>query len=328
LLDGERALAAWDKFPKSLALRSIAARRERAQWLRVQIASASAARYGALQCVGREFGNASATPALLQNGRLTDGSQFLVVTADFTAAVAAEAPTTTVPLRADQFVLLADDQPRLPIGSLTREGSFSLERPGYDVRKSLTVPRKRSLVFAVSGTEKTLALEIGSARIGLAPPGAVTAQPAPALTAPPVERLPTRLFGAPDDVAAVGVRVTSARAQGYEYSPELADSVPLQVSYAAPAKETVVAVTFELTATTARGVSRGGSLAPPRIGLMLPGGEHVRPVVELPGPLPVTLGAGERRTQTCLFVAPTPAAATRMRLTYEDVPVAVVEMGR
>lgn len=326
LLDGERALAAWDKFPKSLALRSISARRERAEWLRVQIAAATAARYATLQCVGREFGNASATQALLQNGRLTDGSQFLVVTADFTAAVAADAPTTTVPLRADQFVLLADDQPRLPIGSLTREGNFSLERPGYDVRKALAVPRKRSLVFAVSGTERTLALQIGSARVALTAPDAVAGPAVPALEKPVVERLPTQLFGAADDVLAAGVRVTSARAQAYELSPEAADSVPLHVTYAAPPKQTVVSVTFELTATTARAVSRGGSLAPPRMGLMLSGGEHLRPVVELPGPLPVTLAAGERRTQTCLFVVPAPAAP-RMRLTYEDVPVAVVEVG-
>jgi hypothetical protein len=327
LLDGERALAAWDKFPKSLALRSIPARRERAGWLAVQIAAASAARYATVPCVGLEFGNPSATQALLQDGRLTDGSQFLVVTADFTAAVAADAPTTTVPLRADQFVLLADDQPRVPIGSMTREGNFSLERPGYDVRKSLTVPRKRWLVYAVSGTERTLALQIGSSRVGLTVPVAVTAQPAPALAPPAVERLPTRLFGAADDVAAVGVRVMSARAQAYEWSPEAADSVPLQVTYSPPPKQTVVAVTFELTATAARSVSRGSSLAPPRMGLMLSGGEHLRPVVELPAPLPVTLGLGERRVQTCLFVVPTPAAP-RMRLTYEDVPVAVVEMGR
>jgi hypothetical protein len=142
-----------------------------------------------------------------------------------------------------------------------------------------------------------------------------------------VERLPTRLFGAPDDVAAVGVRVMSARAQAYEWSPEAADSVPLQVTYSPPPKQTVVAVTFELTATAARSVSRGSSLAPPRMGLMLSGGEHLRPVVELPAPLPVTLGLGERRVQTCLFVVSTPAAP-RMRLTYEDVPVTVVEMGR
>ncbi|MDB5318414.1 MAG: hypothetical protein JWN40_45 [Phycisphaerales bacterium] len=320
LLEGEHALAAWDKFPKSLALRSIPARRERPQWLKVNIASASAARYEQLPCVGREFGNASTTQALVQNGRLTDGSQFLVVATDFTASLAADAPPT-VPLRADQFVLVADGQPRLPIGMLTREGSLSLERPSYALRKAITIPRKRSLVFAVSGAEKSLTLQIASAHVALTPPAAVAVQPTPPLISPPTERLPAGLFTANDDAGAVSVRVNWARARAYDDVPEAADSVPLQVSYTSP-RETVIAVNFELTANLARAISRGGSLAPPRLGLLLADGTHLRPAIELPGPLPVTLGAGERRTQTCLFVVP--AAISRARLTYEDLPVATV----
>jgi hypothetical protein len=60
--------------------------------------------------------------------------------------------------------------------------------------------------------------------------------------------------------------------------------------------------------------------------LLFADGTHLRPAIELPGPLPVMLGAGERRTQTCLFVVP--AAVSSARLTYEDVPVATIEPTR
>jgi hypothetical protein len=83
-------------------------------------------------------------------------------------------------------------------------------------------------------------------------------------------------------------------------------------------------VQFELTATVARTYSRTSrSSNPPRVGLLLPDGTHLRPVIELPGLLPVMLSAGERRTHTCLFLIR--SSPTQCRLTYENSPVATVK---
>jgi hypothetical protein len=83
-------------------------------------------------------------------------------------------------------------------------------------------------------------------------------------------------------------------------------------------------VTFELTATAPRTYSRiNRTGTPPKVGLLLPDGTHVRPVVELPGLLPVMLSTGERRTHTCLFLLR--SAPRECRLTYENSPVATVK---
>src|SRR5207253_3652861 len=134
-LGEDRALAAWDRYPNSLSLRTIPINRDDPNWVSVSIASATVERYEQLQCVSGEFGNFNGIgQSLLQNGRLTDGSHFLVVRANFSALVSKDGPAI-VPLRPDQFMLIADGQARLPIGSLNRDDSFTLERPAYDARR-------------------------------------------------------------------------------------------------------------------------------------------------------------------------------------------------
>jgi hypothetical protein len=332
LLDGDRALAAWDKYPKSVALRAIPVRRERAEWFNVEIASASAARYEQLQCVGREFGNALATQSLLQDGRLTDGSKFLVVRAEFTASLTADAPQTA-PLRQDQFVLIADGLPKLPIGILTGDGNLSLEKPAYELRKRVPATtmlataalRKREVVFAVSGSEKTLALRIASAQRTLQPPAQTSVQPPPALAPAMVDSLPRALFAAPDNAARVSARINWVRTKPFDDAPEAAEHVPLQVAYSSPSsRQNMVAVNFDVTVTSPQTLSRRAAVELARLGLLLPDGTHLRPVVELPGLLPFAMSVGEHHTQTALFLVPGAMPPPRMRLTYEGVPVAAV----
>jgi hypothetical protein len=226
-----------------------------------------------------------------------------------------------VPLRADQFVLVADGQPKYPIGSIGQNGSFSFERPECDVRKGDPVTRTRSVVYAVSGHEKALSLQIGSAAQTLEIPAAVSIQPEPVLAGVGWEQLSRSLFNAPDDAAMVTVHVTSARIQPYELDPEAAEQVPLRVTYSTT-RASVLAITFDMTVNTARGLARNMRPEAPRLGLLLPDGQNIRPAVELPDILPITLGAGERRTHTCLFIFN--AQTTRFRLTYDGVPVATI----
>ena len=318
LLGDDRALAAWDKYPDNLVLRSLPVRREKADWIKVNIASASAARYEQLQCVSREFGNASSAQALYQSGRLTDGSQFLVVDAKFTASLAPDAPKL-LSLRSDRFVLVADGQPRLPIGSVGRDGNFLLEKPESDLRQGDAEARSRSIVFAVSGREKSLALHIASAVAPLEMPAAVSAQSVPPLSGVAWEQLSSSLFNAPDDASLVSVRINSARIRPYELDPEAANHVPLRVTYSTVGAR-VMSVDFEMTVNTARALSR--TARAPRLGLLLPDGTNIHPAIELPDVLPITLGAGERRSHTCLFVFN--SQAPRFRLTYDGVPVATI----
>jgi hypothetical protein len=56
--------------------------------------------------------------------------------------------------------------------------------------------------------------------------------------------------------------------------------------------------------------------------LLLPDGKNIFPAVELPDLLPITLGAGERRTHTCIFIFDSPSP--RFRLTYDGAPVATI----
>src|SRR5207237_3821633 len=87
-LGEDRALAAWDRYPNSLSLRTIPINRDDPNWVSVSIASATVERYEQLQCVSGEFGNFNGIgQSLLQNGRLTDGSHFMVVTGDNYALV-------------------------------------------------------------------------------------------------------------------------------------------------------------------------------------------------------------------------------------------------
>jgi len=306
-------------------LRSIPFRRERGQWLNVAITAATASRVEEIPCVGREFGNFQANPTLSQSGRLADESQFLVVDAQFTASLSADAPPTA-PLRADQFVLLADGRPTAAIGTLARDGTLTLEKPAYDLRHAsgAASARRRSLVFPVSGHEKSLTLRIGPAQRNLDVPGAVTPPGRPVLAQPAAAHVPAAVFAALDDTSRVGVRVESVLAMPpFEFSPEAAGDAALKVRYTPPPDGHLLAVTFELTANVPRVPMRGERSDPPHMGLLLPDGTHLRPAVELPGQLPVILGAGDKRTQTCLFVLPTTPAA-KMRLTYEGVPVASV----
>jgi hypothetical protein len=273
--------------------------------------------------VGREFGNLTSVQSLFQAGRLTDGSQFLVVDAKFIASLSADAPKI-VSLRPDQFVLLADGQRRLPIGSIGRDGSFSLEKPESDLRKGNSEPRNRSIVFAVSGKEKALSLQIASAVIPLDVPAAASASRVPSLSGVGWEQLSSSLFNAADDAAMVSVKVISAHVRPYELDPEAAEDVPLRVTYSTNgmSNANVMAVTFEMTVNTARNFSRASSPQAPRLGLMLPDGKSIRPAIELPDLLPIAMGVGEHRTHTCLFVFS--AQTARFRLTYDGVPVATI----
>jgi hypothetical protein len=323
----DRALIAWDKpangaAPASLVLRAVTVRREAADWVDISIASASTALYDQLQCVSRQFGNAFGFQSMSQVGRLADREQsrFLVVNVEFSAAVAEHAPDL-LPFRPDQFALIADGVPRPPIGTLAGDGSFNLEPPEYDLRKYDRSPRRRAIVFAATGKEKTLALRIANKEKPLGVPAAVSEPPTPALTPIAPERLPASAFTAPDDKSQVTARILQARVGPYTTEPDAAEHLPLSVTYTPPRGTGLLAVQFELTATTARGFSRGGG--PPKPGLLLPDGTHLRPVIELPGLLPVMLSAGERRTHTCLFLLP--ATAPRYRLTYENAPVATVK---
>src|SRR6185503_11547268 len=134
-----------------LVLRAVPVRRESPDWVNVSIASASTAIYDHLQCVSRQFGNAFGFQSMSQIGRLVDpeASKFLVVNVEFTATLSDDAPDV-LPFRPDQFSLVADGQPRPPIGTLAGDGSFTLEPPEYDLRKRDKTPRRRALVFAVS----------------------------------------------------------------------------------------------------------------------------------------------------------------------------------
>lgn len=320
LLADDRALAVWDKYPTSLVLRSLPVQREKSGWINVNIASASAARYEQLQCVSREFGNLSSAQSLYQSGRLTDGSQFLVVDAKFAASLSDDAPNI-LPLRADRFILIADGQPHLPIGSISRDGSFSLERPEADLGKGDADMRRRSIVFAVTGQEKSLALHIASAAIPLGTASSVTVQPPPSLSGVAWEQLSPALYNAPDDSAQVSVKITSARVAPYELDPEAAQHVPLRITYSS-STASVLAVTFDMTVNTARNFSRTSKPQPPRLGLLFPDGKNIYPAIELPDILPITLGAGERRTHTCLFIFD--SQTPKFRLTYDGTPVATI----
>jgi len=321
LLADDRALAVWDKYPTSLVLRSVPVQREKSEWININIASAAAARYEQLQCVSREFGNLSPTQSLYQWGRLTDGSQFLVVDTKFTASLSPDAPMI-VSLRPDRFVLVADGQAKLPIGSIGRDGNFSLEKPESDLRKGDADSRTRSIVYAVSGKEKSLALQIGSAVMPVEVPAAVASKPMPSLSGAAWEQLSSSLFSDPDDSALVSVRVTAAHVRPYELEPEAAEHVPLRITYSPMSGGSLMAVTFDMTVNTARSFSRNSSPQGPRLGLLLPDGKNIRPVIELPDLLPITLGAGERRTHTCLFIFS--SQSPRFRLTYDGVPVATI----
>src|SRR5256885_496916 len=83
-----------------------------------------------------------------------------------------------------------------------------------------------------------------------------------------------------------------------------------------PPPTEALAVSFDPTVNRATSAPRGG--ARPRIGLMLPDGPTLGPAVTLPGVLPNALVAGERYTQTCLFVLATHASP--LRLTFDATP--------
>ena len=141
------------------------------------------------------------------------------------------------------------------------------------------------------------------------------------------ERLSSGLFGAPDDGGVVSAKVNWARLRPFELEPDAADYVPLRVTYSCPSPLEVLAVNFDLTVNAAR-MGRGGGaggrgVGRPRMGLLLADGSNISPAIELPSMLPATLGAGERRTQTCLFIVGSQQAA-RFRLTYDGVPVATI----
>jgi len=325
VLPADRALALWDKYPKGLVLRSIPVARDRAGWIAVNIVSATARRLEQLQCASREFGNELTSQSLSQSGRLTDGGQFLVVDARFTATPAADAPRM-VPLRQDQFVLLADGRPRAPLGTINRDGNLTLERPAYDLRKAdgagaAPLPtRRRSIVFPVTGTERSLELRIAGARASIAMPADGGVQPPPALAPTPARHLADTLFNAPDDGAVVAVKVLSARVGPFDLDPPDAGDAPLRVTYSSPAPTEVLAVQFDMTVNMAATAPRGSDRR--RIGLMLPDGTTLSPAVTLPGVLPNALVAGEHYTQTCLFVLAT--RASPLRLTFDATPVATV----
>jgi hypothetical protein len=321
----DRALIAWDKLSNGLVVRAMPVRAEAADWVGVSIGPASTALYDHLQCVSRQFGNLFGFQSMPQIGRLADkeAPKFLVVNVEFMAAVAEHAPDM-VPFRPDQFSLVADGVVRQPIGTLATDGSFTLEPPEYNLRKYDRAPRKRAIVFAASGKEKSLALRIANKEKPLGVPAAASEPPTPALTAMAIERLSAGLFTDPDDTTQVTARVIFARLGPYVTEPDAAEHLPLALTYEPPAGAALLAVQFEIAATAPRTVSgRGGASGPPKPGLLLPDGTHLRPVIELPGLLPVTLSTGEKRTHTCLFLLP--ATANRYRLTYENLPVAMVK---
>ena len=321
----DRALVAWDKQSAGLVLRAVNVRRESPEWVNVSIASASTALYEQLQCVSRQFGNAFGFQSMSQAGRLADqeASRFLVVNVEFTAALSDSAPDL-VSFRPDQFTLVADGEPRPPIGTLAGDGSFTLERPEYDLRKRDRSPRRRAIVFAVSGNERSLALRIANKEKALGVPAAASQPPTPSLTAIAAERLPESAVSAPDDASQIRARVIQARVGPYTVEPDAAEHLPLSLTYEPPLETTLLAVQFELTATAPRTYSRiNRTGTPPKVGLLLPDGTHVRPVIELPGLLPVMLSTGERRTHTCLFLLR--SAPQQCRLTYENSPVATVK---
>jgi hypothetical protein len=321
----DRALIAWDKQSAGLVLRAVNVRRESPEWVNVSIASASTALYDQLQCVSRQFGNAFGFQSMSQIGRLADqdASKFLVVNVEFTATLAESAPDL-LPLRPDQFALIADGQARPPIGTLAADGSFTLERPEYDLRKRDRAPRRRAIVFAVSGNERSLALRIGNKEKALGVPAAVSQPPTPALSHIAAERLPESAVTAPDDVSQIRARVIQARVGPYTVEPDAAEHLPLSLTYEPPRETALLTVHFELTATAPRTYSRvNRSGTPPKVGLLLSDGTHVRPVIELPGLLPIMLSTGERRTHTCLFLLR--SAPQQCRLTYENSPVATVK---
>lgn len=322
---GDRALVAWDKHPRSLVLRAVPVQRERPGWVQVNIRSAQATAYRTLQCVGKEFGNVqSAGSPIVQTGRLTDNSVFLAVDVAFMAALSADAPEL-VTLRPDQFTLLADGQVRSPIGTLTPGGILSLEMPEYDVRKGDGVERKRVIVFATTGSEKSLLLQVGSAQRVLNPAATATDGPAPRLSPPTQEQLPPGIFTMRDDTAAVLTRILSTRMGPLDYEPEAAGQMPLKITYASP-ESWLLTVRFEVSPAVARGYARSGRMEHPRIGLMLENGTHLRPAAELPGLLPALMDVGERYTHTALFVINTdPARARSFRLTWDNTPVATIK---
>jgi hypothetical protein len=86
----------------------------------------------------------------------------------------------------------------------------------------------------------------------------------------------------------------------------------------------MVAVNFDVTVTSQQTLSRRAAVELARLGLLLPDGTHLRPVVELPALLPFAMSVGEHHTQTALFLVPGALPPPRMRLTYEGVPVAAV----
>ncbi|HYE18038.1 MAG TPA: hypothetical protein VEA69_06320 [Tepidisphaeraceae bacterium] len=334
LVDGGRALVAWDKHPRGLVLRAVPVRREKSEWVDVQIAAAEPALFDQLQCAGRPFGNAYPTTPLSQAGRLPAGMRFLAVEATFTATLAAAAPSPFT-LRPDQFALIADGEPRPPLGMLGSDGAFSIERPEVEVRRSpatdgATPSVRRTVVFAVSGSERSLALRVGGAVRPLSLPTAIRPTPQASYAVPTAERLPPSVFSAPDDAALLSVGALSARLGPHEADPTgpAAEQlpVPLRVSYASPPEAWLLTVSFDLTVNAPR-VATGRPTAPraPKLGLLLSDGTQLLPAAQFPGPLPVMLTPGERRTQTCLFVLLNDPARSRIfRLTCDDVPIATV----
>ena len=321
----DRALIAWDKGAGGLVLRAVPVRRENPDWVNVSIASASTAVYDHLQCVSRQFGNAFGFQSMSQIGRLADPetSKFLVVNVEFGAMLTEGAPDL-LPFRPDQFSLVADGQPRPPIGTLAGDGSFTLEAPEYDLRKGDKTPRRRAIVFAVSGNEQSLAIRIANKEKTLGVPAGVSQPPTPALTGIAAERLPESALTAADDISQITARVLGARLGPYTMEPDAAEHLPLSVTYEPPRGAGLLTVQFELTATAPRTYSRvNRSGTPPKIGLLLPDGTHLRPVIELPGLLPIMLSTGERRTHTCLFLLR--SSPSSCRLTYENSPVATVK---
>jgi hypothetical protein len=316
----DRALVAWEKQPSGISLRPIAINREDPRWITIKIAAAKASLYENLQCVSRHFGNQLPGQPMYQTGRLMDSSKFLAVNLNFSAALADDAPDMLT-IRPDQFILLADGQPRPAIGTLTDQGTFSLEKPELDIRKGDLLRRDRAVVFAVSGQEKSLAVRIGSAEQKIEMPQASTL-PTAGLYAPMLERLPAGAFSAPDDTQQVSVRILSARLGPYDVDPEAADQVPLRVTYSS-SESLLIAVTFEYTVTKSRTINRRTSNEPPKLGLLMPDGIQARPAIMLPGPLPTLMGAGERRQCTALFLLNSNPG--QFRLTWENVPVASVK---
>lgn len=323
LIGDEAALVAWEKPGGALALRSVSVQREQLRWLEVNIASTSLRLFDTLECMGRDFGNVVATQSLRQTGRLTDGSSFLAVEVAFDATLTPDAPDL-MSLRADQFTLIANGQPRTPIGTLTGDGKFSLEKPGYDLRKGDKLERKRTVVFAVSGKESSLALRVGPAEVALPAMPMHSAPPTPALRPVVADKLPQGAFSDPDQTDVVGARVTTARLSStFEYDPEAADPVPLRVSYAPPGSMLMLAVTCDLDVKGNRLISRNVRPEPPRVGLMLPNGVNLNAAAQFPGSLPVLMRPGERYTPTCLFLLD--ANPGQFRLTFDTHPVATVK---